>query len=355
MFGIVFHHFVWFNALDIDSRPWSFNRVLLEFVANPMGKVGAALFFLISAWFLCEAGLGVRDCLKRIWLMEREVLFWSFTLVILSVLFRLPGSSMKLVLKSMLPTLTGAWWYVTAYAMFLVLAPFLLVGLKALGQRQHQMLCIMTIVLWAVLAGVVPSISLGMSLNFVPFCFIFVLVSYWRWHGRPASRREGLIAFLTGFLLTVAMGLGASLLQTTTGLGPAIVAVTKGEMWYLRDLLMAFGLFIWFERSHFSNRAIDFLARSAFAIYLITEFPTIRTLLWTKLFDMTPYWTSPWLFISAAAGIALLSGACVLADLARRGLFALTVDRHRGAWFDRIWDSAVTLWVSHESSITSVH
>lgn len=38
---------------------------------------------------------------------------------------------MKTIVRSVAPTIMGMWWYVTAYAAFLALLPFLSKGLRA--------------------------------------------------------------------------------------------------------------------------------------------------------------------------------------------------------------------------------
>lgn len=41
------------------------------------GKVGVVIFFTISAWFFLDKEQTIKSNLKRIWILEREVLFWS--------------------------------------------------------------------------------------------------------------------------------------------------------------------------------------------------------------------------------------------------------------------------------------
>lgn len=49
-------------------------------------------------------------------------------------------------------------------------------------------------------------------------------------------------------------------------------------------------------------------------------------------------------------GIVLLVFAvCIVLDLLRQLLFRVTVDRHRGRWFDRLWTSAESVEISIDS------
>lgn len=66
---------------------------------------------------------------------------------------------MKLMVKSVMPLSMGLWWYATAYAIFLMLLPFLAKGLKALGREYHLALAATVLVIWG-LTSFVP-LTLG--------------------------------------------------------------------------------------------------------------------------------------------------------------------------------------------------
>ena len=55
---------------------------------------------------------------------------------------------MKLMVKSVMPLSMGVWWYAAAYAIFLMLLPFLAKGLKALGREYHLALAATVLVIW---------------------------------------------------------------------------------------------------------------------------------------------------------------------------------------------------------------
>lgn len=123
------------------------------------GKVGVVIFFSISAWFLLDKEQTIKSNLKRVWIMERELLFWSLILVTFYLVFDRADLSMKLMVKSVMPLSMGVWWYATDYAIFLALLPFLAKGLKALGREYHLALAAIVLVIWE-LTSFVP-LTLG--------------------------------------------------------------------------------------------------------------------------------------------------------------------------------------------------
>ncbi len=68
---IVARHLVGENALDVSVQALSLLKVACQSVVYAGGKVGVVLFFLISAWFLCEGEQTPRGCARRVWIMER--------------------------------------------------------------------------------------------------------------------------------------------------------------------------------------------------------------------------------------------------------------------------------------------
>lgn len=80
MFMIMLHHLVVHNVVDYKAMDPGIFRFLLQFFFVSGGKVGVVIFFAISAWFLADAATGVKASLRRVWMLEKEVLFYSVVL-----------------------------------------------------------------------------------------------------------------------------------------------------------------------------------------------------------------------------------------------------------------------------------
>jgi len=159
MFMVLAHHFIVHNGYDVLKLPLGPERIFFQLVMAGGGKVGAVIFFSISAWFFLDREQTIKFNLKRVWIMERELLFWSLYLVAFYLVFDRADLSMKLIVKSVMPLSTGVWWYTTAYSIFLALLPFLARGLKALGREYHLAPAATVLVIWE-LTSFVP-LTLG--------------------------------------------------------------------------------------------------------------------------------------------------------------------------------------------------
>lgn len=177
---IVLRHFVGGNTFSVWNEPLSFDKVFLEGIIYPSGKVGVVLFFLVSAWFLCEGSSGLKQSFRRAWILERELLFYSIAIAISLALFHRESLTTKTLAGTLFPVSLELWWYPTSYIVFLLLHPFLTAGLHALGQTAHRNLCILCVVLWSVCGGIVSFVSFDMvEQNVMIFLYLYVLVSYW--------------------------------------------------------------------------------------------------------------------------------------------------------------------------------
>ena len=116
--------------------------------------------------------------------------------------------------------------------------------------------------------------------------------------------------------------------------------------------MVGFGMFLLFDRLYFRSRLINRIAQSAFAVYLITDHPATRTLLWKHLFVLEDLCRQPFAILQILGILLIIYLACTLIDFVRQGLFALTVDRNRGHWFELVWSKTVEWieWGKHKQS-----
>lgn len=336
MVMIIGSHFCLFG-LQLRLRPMSANKVLLETLFLTQGRVGAILFFIITAYFLCVSDLPVHKSFKKAWILERTLLFWSLLLTLISFLVGLLPSQeslkdrIKFIVSAFLPTTSNCWWFATSYMGFLIIAPFLIAGLKALSQRWHFVLCV--IALFAGLSTQLPIFKNSNSvISFSPgiinldFIAIFTIVAYIRWYvpWLLQKRTLGIICCTIGYLW--------SLVHVFTKRGEEPTTFNPSV------LFEVVGWFIVFYNFHFSSKAINGLASHVFSIYLITEFSTLRGPIWnyfTLISDKiySTVWMVPYT-IGIVIGVCVL---CVILDIVKSCIFSLTVDRKKGRVFEFLW------------------
>lgn len=339
MYMIVLHHHVIHNPFPVYDEPTSPSQFIYV-CFMPLGKIAVDIFFGISAWFLCESrDSSPRKSLRRIWVLERQILFYSLLLMGCFVLFDRKDISRWQIMDSVFPTISGIWWYPTNYVLFLLFYPFVTMGLHKMGQRMHGLLAVILLAVWGLAYGLTPNNYAGfLSATFVSFIYQFVLISYYRWYMKKAPKALGWFMICLGSVAIIGMALfGEWARNFTHGGYPRLIFNYISAEGKLPLLLIAFGTLLVADSIHFESRLINYLAKGTFGIYLLHDYPSVRIVLWDFI-DIQKTWGRYNSVVHSLVMVFLVFLVCLVIDLIRGCLFTLTIDRRKGHWFDLLAD-----------------
>lgn len=340
MLMITAHHYLLGSDIYLMTQPFGISKVLLETFLYSGGKIGVVVFFAISAWYLSEHST-IRSSLRRVWILERELLFWGVTCLTVGVVLVPHDVTATVIIKSVFPLLSDSWWYATSYCVFLLMFPCLAPALRMLGRQRHAYLAVTMFLLWTVLQGFVPVFAVGLhGGDFLSFVYLYILMTYYRWYMRPMSVRNAWIMLVAGYVLILCSVVAGGLIYHYTGNMAKIQTVLLSTEYKLPTMMVGFALFVLFINNEFYSRTINFIATSAFSVYLITDHPIIYKHIWHGMLSLSRFYDSPFVVFIVIGVVIAYYGVCVVLDHIRLGLFRVTVDRHRGRWFDRLWDHA---------------
>lgn len=347
--AIIFFHLSLVNpsAEWLQGQPLSWNKFFFQFICLNGGWIGNFLFFAITAWFLAERTQNLHDNLRRIYMMERTVLFWSVALLLIAIIVQcLTGEHLVgiiVILRSIMPLCTSWWWYPTSYALFLLFLPFLIRGLQSLGKRLHGFLTMLCLLLWGI-GGIVPifdNFNLNASSVFM-MIYWFIAISYYRWYCKEFTNKQCIYMIGAGLLIQLFYWLSGNFLFMLTGKGANFQTyIFDGGK--IPSLLIAAGIFLICEKFTWKNEAVNWIAKSAFGVYLISAQP----LVWDYLnfwFDLKKIFLTRYPIFSFIAGIFFVFVLCLVFDMIRRGLFALTIDKTRGCEFEWCYKRIVCMY-----------
>lgn len=340
MLMITAHHYVLFGFPAGSTQPPFTFKWFFFLLIKSLGKIGVTIFFAISAWYLCmEKKPTLRANLKRIWLLEREVLFYSLSLLafcLVLIPYPIPKGT---ILQSFAPTVTSLWWYITAYVMFLFFAPFLTMGLRKIGKSGHATLCLLLLVVWGVFAGMLPGGLLSTSIeNYTTFIYLYILISFYRWYlddwnAGTAWLCVGIGLLLIALSIVVLQISGTYLHIETLRVHSNYLSISSFQ---LPVLLVGFGVIILVEKTSFYSKIINLFASTTLAVYLIQEYPIMREVLWRNQFGLFEIYNKPNMLAKAAGYVLAIFFIFMFVDLFRQALFVFTVDKHPARWFDTL-------------------
>lgn len=341
---IIGFHFVLVNseADAVEQMPMCISKFLYQNLFLNGGWIGNCIFFTISVWFLADRKHTFRSCLRRVWILEREVLFWSLVILAVAVTTGLSKNYdegvPRLVFHSFLPLSTALWWYPTSYSIFLVLLPFLCEGLKKMGRRNHEYLVLLSLLMWG-FGGLINGVQFDLTNpSFFVFIYWFVLITYYKWYMCPFSTKQCWFLIGAGLGIEFVYWFGLNLLfqfaDKPSGLQSFIY-----DHWKLPTMMIGFGLFLLAERVNFRSHFINRIAGTTFGIYLIHYHPVVFNW-WTSRFSLNrivqhPYGVGVLIILVIICAVFIV---CSIFDLCRQIIFHFTIDRHRGRLFDVLWE-----------------
>lgn len=339
---ILLNHSLQIDCLPVAAFPW--NSVLN--LLSRLGGLGDVIFFGITAYYLAnsETKLTLKGQLRRIWLLERQLLVYSIGCYIATLVVWINGlgfnsfdinALVALGLKSLIPLSSNLWWYPTAYTVFIIVLPFLNVLLRRLGTRIHGALAAALFVLcsFSTLPG-------PFSLGWTPALFVYqyIVFSFVVWYLHP--NRNVLFSLI---LFSMLMGVIGPLTYGVTGsdvsgrdlnMPQSIVPMTLG---FSLVLLMV-------ELPARTNRVVNRLASCSFAAFLLLCYPSGLLLVGKVVGAISGLMGELWvarIFFETLYALGVLLIALVI-DTLRQAIFSITFDRRRGGLFDSLWSIAST-------------
>lgn len=348
MVMIVLNHSPWNAFSYADASAGYIQRLgmtcIISFLSN-WGGVGDCLFFIISAWFLCDEEQSYERNISRCWHLEKQLWFWSLSLFIgCLIVWHMRGEmpEMKtlasLGLKTMFPFAAKLWWYPTSYMLFLMACPLLTRGLRLLTRERHAALCVGLLLIFGwTPASVFP---LDMSYSIVLFFYLYVLVCFVKWHMPFLYKSRSLAYVLLAFGLTV--GLGSQLIIECVLPNRIVWTMWMNSPRCLSTICIALAIVVMATTAKPRySRVINYVAASTLAVYLVCTHMFANLILRPMVSPLHPDIASVGKIVAMAAIIYIVS---LIIDILRHWIFSWTIDRNINQQNDWIIDSLRRLY-----------
>ena len=326
MFMIVAHHFIAKNAFNVDTEivGISFNKVFLQFIGNH-AFIGNNLFFMCSAYFLIDKSIDVstypRKQIKRIWFMEKPMLFYAIGMWLLFRFFVGGTANLNLLAKSLLPMSTKIWWYPTTYAVFLLIQPFYQLGLDAMDKDTLKKLIVVMFCIWSV-STLIPFFDYEPT-NLICFILLYAIVYRMKKYGLHVSKKACRLIILAGYVIAaisiVALDLIGKRYQTA---GNYACYFIRGNYRFL-PMVISIAIFLIARDWNLQSKVINYIASLTFGIYLIHMYPLMMDWLFSNkgsLFDISRYISNSLLPVYAVCGICICFAGCAAIELIRKSI-----------------------------------
>lgn len=300
MLFIVAHHFGMHGQYG-DMEMSQFNSFIIVLLSAG-GKLGVNVYILISGYFLVNSKFKLKRVVNTVLItIFYSVAVYAF-LVLISPTLQFSG---KDLVESIFVIKNNGYWFVTCYVAMVILSPFINKLIHALNQKEH-------IILIAIL--VLMQLELPPPSQYFPlsetawFITLYIIAGYIRKYPNKYFQSK-LITGISSLVLCIILGV-----SKMTAMNNIVCILTS------------IALFCFFNNLNIkTNRFINLISKTTFAIYLIHDNNFMRAYLWKELLNCPFHaqFNSFWLFSMCA--VLLVFCSCMIIELLRMGITELMI------------------------------
>lgn len=262
---IIAHHYSvhgGFGVFKYDSL--NAQQIYIQ-ILSMFGRISCSVFAIITGYYMVNSKINY----KKIYYLILEMLFYSFTILIVAYMIKIYPIPFSEVFKSLFPIFWGN-WYLVAYIVFCFFIPYINVMLQRLNQKEFKRLLISLIVVWSVIPTLTHNCWKFSNLDFLGVYFksqmLIDLATYFREYNSVIS------------------------------------------------VIIAVSMFRFFKNINFYSCILSFIASSVVGIYLIHDNLIMRKFIWEVLSPNIKYINSNYIYIHSILKILLVFMISLIID-----------------------------------------
>lgn len=304
MILIIMHHFAVHSGFPQGGG--TINDYIVRFFAIG-GKLGVNIFVLISGYFLVDSNFKFKKLLKLI----IQLLFYSIIITLIFLCCKKVSLSEQLVLKTLFPASSSAWWFATIYILLYCVSPYLNIMIKNCNKHMHLNLILFLLFVQIVIRIFFKIENLSV---FGWFITLYLIAAYIKLYPNNIMLSSKLMAFI---------GIYSFIMIAV------FYMFFKLDYWFLTsfiNLICSVSTFCLFKNFNIpNNKIINTVAKTTFGIYLIHDNNFIRPFIWKELFRCSFHYQFKTFLIFAVITVCLVFIVCSIIDFVRDFLFSTTI------------------------------
>ncbi len=306
------------NANPYFSKVWFLSNIT-EFACI----IAVNIYVLITGYYMVKSKIKLR----KIILLELEILFYSIGIYLILVIFNKINFSKKEFINVCFPVISSQYWFLTAYMGLYVLIPFLNKLANSLNKNQYKLLIIILTILLSIIKTINPnnnvfSNSNGYTLTW--FLYLYLLAGYMRIHYVKETKKIKLF-ILYILIVSVQLFLKVFFVKNLYIQNNYISHLLGYDNLFV--LIESLVVFLFFKDikiiNKFTNKIILFISPLTLAVYLIHDNNFIRNILWNRVFKTCNIYSCKEVFLNMVIYVPLIFIICCGIEYVRRILFRI--------------------------------
>ncbi len=296
------------------------NAVILQVAV--LGNLGVDIFVIITGYYLVNKKWAVKRVLRILFQV------WSYSVVIYFVLLALGEVelSRETLLRALCPTLTGQYWFFTAYFILYVLLQFINPALLRLDKAAFLRLLLILLVFWCLIPTITGFEFCGTEIP--QFVMLYSIGAYMRlFPSKAISMKKSIIAIAVISVLMFGTTVFADIAIERWG-----ILGGKQNYFYSRTSVLTLLLAYLFVRAFTTAKKtyfkyINAISGCVFGVYLFHDNRSLKKILWQKLLHTTDFADSPLLILHMIGAIILVFACGVVIEMIRQKIFNTLSER----------------------------
>ncbi len=328
MIMIVLSHFTVHNTVKNYLLPFGLNRLVLEW--STLGNIGVILFVLITGYYSFNKKNSFK--LKRLFSITFQTFFYAMSIYLIFVLCGWEKFAPLGFISNLFPIIFKKYWFMTAFVVLYIFMPYINRLIEALDRREHLRFIIVSLLLFSIIPMLTTKNMFGNEIvQFLMFYMIGAYLGKYKdnyFNNKKHCYSVLIVSALVLFGSVVVVDLLGSrfgvLAEHSTYLFArnSIVSIA-----FATSLFSAFAL-----RKPFTNNIVNSVAACTLGVYLISDNPLIRHVLWSDWLNVPGVVDKPILILHMFACVFLVFIGCVVIEFVRQN----TVERFFSISYDAV-------------------
>lgn len=245
-------------------------------------RIAVNLFLFIGTWFLVESKFKAEKILR----LYGQLAFYTIGISVLILAFGLPYTKYCL-LQCFVPFLLSPLWFATVYISLLLLIPFLNYIPKAKSGQYMVTLLFLLVSVFSTINQMWDNLLCA----FAWFAFVYLAMREFK---------SVILAYKVNKWIVLLLGISMYLLLVWLefkGVNRAIQYIDDYKS--IPNLIISLCIFYFFICTDMgSKKSINWLAASAFAVYIVHQTPNFYEILWNDIYKVSLWIKSDWLIVN---------------------------------------------------------
>ena len=337
MFLIVLSHYVVHSGVINTELSLGFNKFLFE--VGSLGNIGVILFVLITGYY--SIGKSNPFKLKKLMSIICQVLFYSLTFYSLFCALGMEHFSVIEFIKNIFPITFKQYWFVTAFVVLYIVAPYINVLLNNLSRKRHLQFLIISLILFSVFPTLTAQSFYGNEL--VQFILFYSIGAYLKKYKNNffSNKKNAWLMIIGCSMIIIASIIVFDLLGTHWDIFGKYsnYLLNRNSIVSIALSVSVFSLFT--KKKPFTNNIINTVAGCTFGVYMISDNCYVRHVLWTSILNIPSFANSPILFLHLICSVLVVYSICSVIEFIRLN----TLERLFSSVYDSI-EQKIKKWLS---------